>query len=75
MMLSAVESDYNRYSYVIDFHSGKPKFIGKLLNAYVDSTGFISTCGALSVGGTNFSFPETYAINGGKLELIKSYPY
>lgn len=75
VMLSAIESDYNRYSYVIDFHSGKPKFIGKLLNAYVDANGFISTCGALSIGGTNFSFPETYAINGGKLELIKSYPY
>ncbi|SHI83075.1 hypothetical protein SAMN02745229_03708 [Butyrivibrio fibrisolvens DSM 3071] len=75
VMLSAIESDYNRYSYIIDFHSGKPKFIGTLLNAYVDSNGFISTCGALSIGGTNFSFPESYAIDGGKLVLIKSYPY
>ena len=75
VMLSAIESDYNRYSYIIDFHSGKPKFIGTLLNAYVDANGFISTCGALSIGGTNFSFPESYAIDGGKLVLIKSYPY
>ena len=75
ILLSAIESDYNRYSYVIDFHSGKPRFIGKLMNAYVDSNGFISTCGALSIGGTNFSFPETYAIDDGELLLIKSYPY
>lgn len=75
VMLSAIESDYNRYSYIIDFHSGKPEFIGKLLNAYVDTTGFVSTCGALSIGGTNFSFPESYAIDNGELVLIKSYPY
>lgn len=75
VMLSAIESDYNRYSYILDFHAGKPRFIGTLLNAYVDCNGFISTCGALSIGGTNFSFPESYAIDGGKLVLIKSYPY